>query len=70
MAGLFAGIVGLIFFVIGLGLFAFWIWMIVDVIKNQNIQGTEKIVWALVVILLHCLGALIYFLAGRKRAPA
>jgi hypothetical protein len=53
--------------------FAFWVWMLVDAAQNRGLDQNEKIVWILVVALLHFLGALIYFFAGRpkrKLAPA
>jgi hypothetical protein len=55
-------------FLIPLGLLAtaFWIWMLIDCIKNENISGNEKIAWVLVIALTHLLGAVIYFFAGRK----
>jgi hypothetical protein len=53
--------------VIALLLFVFWIWMLVDAIKNPGLSSTERIVWVLVIIFLHWLGALIYCLAGRRR---
>lgn len=55
-------------FLIPLGLLAtaFWIWMLIDSIKNENINGNEKIAWVLVIALTHFLGAVIYFFAGRK----
>jgi hypothetical protein len=68
-----APLFGLFFiFAIPLGIlailaFVFWIWMLVDAIANPRLSGTEKIVWVLVVIFLHFLGALIYFFAGRRR---
>ena len=62
--GLLLGLIGL---VIGIAAFAFWIWMIVDCATNRRLGSSEKIVWILVVVLLHCLGALIYFVAGRRR---
>jgi cytochrome c oxidase assembly factor CtaG len=46
--------------------FVFWIWMLIDAIKNPRLDGTQRIVWVLVIIFLHALGALIYFLAGRS----
>jgi len=53
-----------------LALFAFWIWMLVSAIQNNGLNSTEKIVWVLVIIFLHCLGALLYFLLGHpKRHP-
>jgi hypothetical protein len=51
---------------IGIAIFVFWIWMLIDCIKNNALGSTEKIVWVLVIIFLHALGALIYLLVGRK----
>ena len=47
--------------------FVFWIWMLIDCIKNDRISETAKIAWVLVIVLTHFLGALIYFFAGRGR---
>ncbi|MDB6108384.1 MAG: hypothetical protein JWR69_134 [Pedosphaera sp.] len=49
-----------------LAMFAFWIWMLVDCIKNESISGNEKVAWVLVIALTHLLGAIIYFFAGRQ----
>lgn len=61
---------GLLFvlFLVALGIlaFIFWILMLVNAITNSRLNGTEKIVWVLVIIFLHFLGALIYFLVGRR----
>ena len=57
-------------FLISLVLFAFWVWMLVDCLKNDGLVGNEKIIWVLVIIFTHFLGAVIYFFVGRpKRAP-
>ena len=48
-------------------LFAFWIWMLIDCIRNKGLGDTEKILWFLVIFFLHALGALVYFFAGRSR---
>jgi hypothetical protein len=61
------GIIGLFGLVIAVLLTVFWIWMIVDCIKNTRLSDTEKVVWVLVIIFLHFLGALIYLLAGRNK---
>jgi uncharacterized RDD family membrane protein YckC len=45
----------------------FWLWMLIDCLMNPRLQGTEKIVWVLVVLFLHLLGAVIYFAIGRQR---
>ena len=47
--------------------FVFWLWMLVNAITNPALVGTEKLVWVLVIIFLHFLGALIYFFVGRPR---
>jgi hypothetical protein len=47
--------------------FMFWLWMLVNAITNPALVGTEKLVWVLVIIFLHFLGALIYFFVGRPR---
>jgi hypothetical protein len=43
------------------------VWMLIDCVRNERIDGNQKISWVLVIALLHGLGALIYFLAGRNR---
>ena len=50
---------------LGLALFAFWIWMLVDCATRETDEGNTKLVWLLVVIFVGWLGALIYFLARR-----
>jgi len=63
----------LCFLPLGLLSLAFWIWMLVDAATNRGLDQTERIVWVIVVALLHFLGALIYFFVGRpkrKLAPA
>jgi hypothetical protein len=52
---------------LGLAAFAFWIWMIVDCATNTSIDGTEKVVWLLVIVFTHFIGALIYFFVRRAR---
>ena len=44
---------------------AFWIWMLVDCITNEPSEGNDKLIWALVILFAHLLGAIIYFLARR-----
>lgn len=46
--------------------FVFWLWMLIDCLMNQP-SSPEKIVWALVIIFLPCLGALLYFFLKKNR---
>ena len=55
----------LIFFGIGLGGTVLWIWMLVDCATNEPSEGNEKVVWILVIVFTHLIGALIYLLARR-----
>jgi len=54
--------------------FVIWVWALVHMLTNQAIQGTDKIVWALVVIFLNILGAILYFTLSpspkRPQSPA
>lgn len=60
---LIGGFIFLIFFavVIGILLVIFWLWMLVDCLKRDFKKDAEKIVWVLVIIFLHILGAIIYY---------
>ena len=42
------------------------LWALIDVLKNE-FTGSNKIVWLLVTILLHPLGAIIYYFVGRNQ---
>jgi len=54
-----------LFAVFGLCGTALWIWMLVDCATKEPAEGNEKIVWILVIVLTHWLGALIYLLVRR-----
>jgi hypothetical protein len=54
--------------ILALATSVFWIWMVVDCALNPSLTGTDKVVWIIVIIFLHFIGALIYYLVGRKRA--
>ncbi len=43
----------------------FWIWMLVECLTKESSEGNDKIIWALVILLTHFLGALIYYIARR-----
>jgi len=59
----------LLFFLVPLGFLAtaFWIWMLIDAAQNRGVSNDERVVWVVVVALLHFLGAAIYFFAGRPK---
>lgn len=57
----------MIFFVLPILMLAtaFWIWMLVDCATKEPGEGNDKVIWILVIILTHWLGALIYYLVRR-----
>ena len=70
----FALIVQVFLAIIGLMLFAFWLWMLITVVTTEP-EGSDKIVWTLVVVFTGPIGAAIYFFArhikrGSKRYAA
>jgi len=61
-------ILGLLLLVpLSVAMMVFWIWMLIDAIQNKGLTETEKIVWVLVIALVHFIGALIYFFVGRPK---
>jgi hypothetical protein len=46
-------------------LIAFWIWMLVDCATKEPSTGNDKVIWILVIIFTHWIGALIYFFVRR-----
>jgi hypothetical protein len=72
IASLIGGMILLLVWVVGgiisLAGFAFWLWMLIHAVTNKGISDVEKIMWALVVILLPIVGSIIYFFVGRPKA--
>jgi hypothetical protein len=45
----------------------FQVWMLIDAIQNPRLQGSQRIVWVLVIVLMPCLGPVLYFFVGRSK---
>lgn len=48
--------------------FVFWILMLVDCAQRSFKNETDKVVWILILVFLHALGAVIYYFAVKKKA--
>lgn len=48
----------------------FWIWMLVDCAMNESSQNNEKLVWVLIILFAHFIGAVVYFLVRRPKRLA
>ena len=62
---IFAGGVGLVVIGVIVFLSIFWIWMLVDAITS-SLPPTEKLLWVLVILFTHILGATLYFFIARN----
>ncbi len=65
---LFLGIPGCVLFVLFLSVF--WIWALVDCAVKEPNEGNEKVIWILIIILTHWIGALLYFFIRRPKRLA
>lgn len=68
--GIFELLFTLPFILIGILGTVFWIWMLIDAALNEPSDGPDKIVWVLIILFTHFIGALIYFIARRPNRPA
>ncbi len=53
------------FGILGLLATIFWIWMIIDCATHER-NSTDKIIWILIIIFTHFIGALIYFFVRKQ----
>lgn len=49
------------------GLFVFWIMMIVDVAQRKFSEQNQQLVWILVVVLASYIGAIIYYFVVKRK---
>lgn len=59
-----------IFFIIGVFGTIFWIWMIIDCATKEPTKGNEKLVWVIIIVFTHIIGALIYYIVRRPERKA
>ncbi|UUO08405.1 PLD nuclease N-terminal domain-containing protein [Blastopirellula sp. J2-11] len=62
--GLGLGMICIFSFVVLLS--ALWIWALVDAIRNPRLSDNQRIIWVVVILVTHILGAIIYLAAGRQ----
>ena len=63
------GMIGVfsVVFIIAITLGIFWLWMLIDVLSQQQ---DDKVVWFLAVFFLNFFGALLYFFIARNKRLA
>ncbi|HEY9737245.1 MAG TPA: PLD nuclease N-terminal domain-containing protein [Trichocoleus sp.] len=52
---------------IALGSFVFWLWMLIDCATKEPNEGSNKLVWVLIILFVNFLGALAYFFIRRPQ---
>lgn len=57
----------LFFFVFGVLGTAFWIWMLIDCATKEPDVGNNKVIWILIIVLTHWIGAAIYYFVRRPQ---
>ena len=55
---------------IGLAGFAFWLWMLIDAIRNTPSKDNLKLIWVLVILFGNLIGALVYLFVQRPKNQA
>ena len=60
----------LLFVVLVLAATIFWIYMIVECATKESSAGNEKLIWILIIIFTHLIGALLYYVVRRPRRIA
>jgi len=53
-----------------LGASVFWVFMIIDCATKESAAGNDKLIWILIIIFTHWIGALIYYFVRRPRRVA
>ena len=51
---------------LGIVVFAFWIWAIIDLLSSR-LSPAEKVLWLIIILFFHFLGAVIYFILSKKK---
>ena len=67
MFGFFKLLFGLTFLSLAVIGTIFWIWMLVDCATKESSQGNDKLIWVLVILFTHWIGAAIYFFVRRPQ---
>ena len=67
--GIFVMLFVCVIVLLSLAATAFWIWMLVDAITRCPSANNLKLIWILVIVLAHFIGAVIYFFVQRPKNP-
>ena len=60
-------VLGCLAILVAIACFIFWVWMLIDCIQRDFGEGSEKVIWVLVIVFLGIIGAIIYYFIGRPK---
>jgi hypothetical protein len=60
----------LLFAAVVLGASVFWVWMIIECATKEPAEGNDKLIWILIIVFTHWVGALIYYFVRRPQRIA
>jgi len=63
--GVIGVISSLIGFVAAVAAASFWIWTLTECLTKEQSVGNDKLTWAIVIIFMNAIGALLYFFVRR-----
>jgi len=67
--GTFFFLIPLLIFCLAIFALVFWILMLVDAVNRKFEKEDEKVVWVLIIALLHFIGALVYYFVVKRNNP-
>jgi hypothetical protein len=50
--------------------FGFWIWMLIDCATKEPDTGNNKVVWIIIIVFAHIIGAALYWIVRRDQRIA
>jgi uncharacterized membrane protein len=59
--GPFGGVLAILYFI-------FWLWMLICCLKNKKLDGTERLIWVLVIIIAQVIGPILYFILIKDKS--
>ena len=69
-SGAAAGLFGVgficVIFLVGIGSFILWLYALIDAIRNPRLSDQQRLIWVLVIVFTHFIGALIYLVVGKN----
>ena len=66
MACVWCAFVG-VFGAVGIAATVLWIWMLVDCLTKEGDEHNNRLIWAIVIVFTHAIGAIIYLVVRRPQ---